>query len=55
VRKDVECGAILLDGGVTITARHDECRSTPFGWAARANSPNAVELLLARYSDKSAG
>jgi ankyrin repeat protein len=47
-RDNSECAAILLDAGATITARDDEYRSTPLGWAARANSPTMVEFLLSR-------
>jgi ankyrin repeat protein len=43
-----ECAAILLDAGATITARDDDYRSTPLGWAARANRPTMVEFLLSR-------
>jgi uncharacterized protein len=43
-----ECAAILLDAGATITARDDEYRSTPLGWAARVNSPTLVKFLLSR-------
>jgi ankyrin repeat protein len=47
IRADSECAAILLNAGATITARDDEYRSTPLGWAARANSATMVEFLLA--------
>jgi ankyrin repeat protein len=40
--------AILLDAGASISAREDEYRSTPLGWAARTNMPDMVEFLLAR-------
>lgn len=40
--------AILLDAGASISAREEEYRSTPLGWAARTNMPDMVELLLAR-------
>jgi ankyrin repeat protein len=43
-----ECAAILLDAGATITARDDDYRSTPLGWAARTNSAAMVEFLLSR-------
>jgi ankyrin repeat protein len=43
-----ECAAILLDAGASITARDDEYRSTPLGWATRTNSPAMVEFLLSR-------
>jgi ankyrin repeat protein len=46
----VERAAILLDAGATISARDDEYRSTPLGWAARTNSVPMVEVLLARGS-----
>ncbi|HTG72592.1 MAG TPA: ankyrin repeat domain-containing protein [Terriglobia bacterium] len=45
-RSDSECAAILLNAGATITARDDEYRSTPLGWAARVNSLTMVEFLL---------
>jgi len=45
---NTECAAILLDAGATITARDDDYRSTPLGWAARVNSPTLVEFLLSR-------
>jgi ankyrin repeat protein len=45
-RDDSECAAILLNAGATITARDDDYRSTPLGWAARANSAKMVEFLL---------
>lgn len=47
-RDYIECAAILLDAGATITARDDEYRSTPLAWAARANKPKMVEFLLSR-------
>jgi ankyrin repeat protein len=43
-----ECAAILLDAGATMTARDDDYRSTPLGWAARANKATMVEFLLSR-------
>jgi ankyrin repeat protein len=47
-RDNSECAAILLDAGATITARDDDYRSTPLGWAARTNSLGLVEFLLSR-------
>jgi ankyrin repeat protein len=47
-RDNSECASILLDAGATITARDDEYRSTPLGWAARTNSAAMVEFLLSR-------
>jgi ankyrin repeat protein len=47
-RDNSECAGILLDAGATITARDDEYRSTPLGWAARTNSPTMVAFLLSR-------
>jgi hypothetical protein len=44
----IERAAILLDAGATISARDDECRSTPLAWAARTNSASMVKFLLAR-------
>jgi ankyrin repeat protein len=43
----VECAKILLEAGATISAKDEEYRSTPLGWAARNNLPDMVELLLA--------
>jgi ankyrin repeat protein len=43
-----ECATILLDAGATISAKDEEYRSTPLGWAARNNLPDMVELLLGR-------
>ena len=43
-----ECAGILLDAGATITARDEEYRSTPLGWAARTNRAEMVEFLLSR-------
>ena len=43
-----ECASILLDAGASISARDDEYRSTPLGWAARANLPAMVAFLLSR-------
>jgi ankyrin repeat protein len=47
-RDTIECAAILLDAGATMTARDDDYRSTPLAWAARANKPQMVEFLLSR-------
>ncbi len=44
----IECAAILLDAGATITARDDEYRSTPLAWAARTNAAPMVDFLLTR-------
>src|SRR5437867_3968011 len=41
-----ECAAILLDAGAAISARDEEYRSTPLGWAARKDLPDMVEFLL---------
>jgi len=48
VHDNAECATILLDAGATLTARDDDYRSTPLGWAARANSPTLVKFLLSR-------
>jgi len=40
--------AILLDAGASISAREEEYRSTPLGWAARTNMPDMVAFLLGR-------
>ncbi len=40
--------AILLEAGASISAREEEYRSTPLGFAARTNMPDMVEFLLAR-------
>jgi len=45
---NTECAAILLDAGANISARDEEYKSTPLGWAARANKPAMVEFLLSR-------
>jgi ankyrin repeat protein len=42
-----ECARILLDAGATLSARDEEYRSTPLGWAARNDLPDMVDLLLA--------
>jgi ankyrin repeat protein len=44
----VECVTILLDAGATVSAKDEDYRSTPLGWAARHDLPDMVELLLAR-------
>jgi len=44
----VKCAALLLDAGASISARDDEYRSTPLGWAARTGVKNMVEFLLGR-------
>jgi ankyrin repeat protein len=40
--------AILLDAGANISARDDEYRSTPLGWAARTNGLQVADYLLSR-------
>jgi len=47
-RPDTECAEVLLDAGASLTARDEEYRSTPLGWAARTNAVKMVEFLLAR-------
>ena len=44
----VERAAVLLDAGANISARDDEYRSTPLGWAARTNALEVAEFLLSR-------
>ena len=44
----VERAAILLDAGANISARDDEYRSTPLGWAARTNGLQIAAFLLSR-------
>jgi ankyrin repeat protein len=44
----LECATILLDAGASISAKDEDCRSTPLAWAARHDLPDMVELLLAR-------
>jgi ankyrin repeat protein len=39
---------MLLDAGATISAREDQYRSTPLGWAARTNALDMVKFLLSR-------
>jgi len=43
-----ECAVVLLDAGADISARDEDHRSTPLGWAARSDLSDMVELLLAR-------
>lgn len=47
-RHRIACAEILLDAGATISARDEDYRSTPLGWAARNRLPDLVELLLKR-------
>ena len=44
----LECGAILLDAGASISARDEEYRSTALAWAARNDRPDMVSFLLDR-------
>jgi ankyrin repeat protein len=44
----VERATLLLDAGANISARDDEYRSTPLGWAARTNSLAMAAFLLER-------
>ena len=44
----LERAALLLDAGANLSARDDEYRSTPLGWAARTNGVEMVRFLLAR-------
>ncbi|HEX5110338.1 MAG TPA: ankyrin repeat domain-containing protein [Vicinamibacterales bacterium] len=44
----VQRAAILLDAGAMISAREDQYRSTPLGWAARTNALEMVKFLLSR-------
>jgi len=39
---------MLLDAGANISAREDECSSTPLAWAARNNNSGMVRFLLSR-------
>lgn len=52
VRQDpmsaTERAAILLEAGADISARDSEYRSTPLGWASRANALAMVAFLLER-------
>ena len=45
---NIERAAMLLDAGATISAREDQYRSTPLGWAARTNALEMVKFLLGR-------
>jgi ankyrin repeat protein len=45
---NIERAAMLLDAGATMSARDDQYRSTPLGWAARTNALEMVKFLLAR-------
>jgi len=44
----LQCAALLLDAGATITARDNEYKSTPLAWAARNNAREMVKFLLSR-------
>ena len=44
----LECAAMLIGAGASITARDDTYRSTPLGWAARNDVADMAELLLNR-------
>ena len=44
----VKGAAMLLDAGASISARDEEYRSTPLGWAARNGVKDMVEFLLER-------
>jgi ankyrin repeat protein len=44
----VERAAMLLNAGANISARDDEYRSTPLGWAARTNGLQVAGFLLGR-------
>lgn len=44
----LECAAVLLDAGASISARDEEYRSTPLAWAARNDLPDMVAFLLDR-------
>jgi ankyrin repeat protein len=46
----IERAAILLDAGANISARDDEYRSTPLGWAARTNAVEVAAFLLGRHA-----
>ena len=46
----VERATILLDAGANVSARDDEYRSTPLGWAARTNALPVAAFLLARHA-----
>jgi ankyrin repeat protein len=47
-RHALECAALLLDAGATITARDNEYKSTPLAWAARNNALDMARFLLSR-------
>ncbi|MGH9159312.1 MAG: ankyrin repeat domain-containing protein [Vicinamibacteraceae bacterium] len=44
----IEVAGILLEAGAHISAKDEEYRSTPLGWAARNDLPDMVEFLLSR-------
>ena len=44
----VEKATGLLDAGADMSARDEEYRSTPLGWAARTNAIGMVQFLLSR-------
>lgn len=44
----IEVAGILLEAGANISAKDEEYRSTPLGWAARTGLPDMIEFLLSR-------
>ena len=44
----IDEAAILIDAGANVSARDEEYRSTPLGWAARTNAIDMVKFLLSR-------
>ena len=44
----IECAAMFLEAGATLSARDSEYRSTPLGWAARSGLADMVVWLLER-------
>ena len=46
-RDTIECAAILLDAGATMTARDDDYRSTPLAWAERRGLQQVASILRA--------
>ncbi|CAN5806355.1 hypothetical protein BH24ACI4_BH24ACI4_04710 [soil metagenome] len=44
----IDEAAILIDAGANVSARDEEYRSTPLGWAARTNAIDMVRFVLPR-------
>ncbi len=44
----IDEAAILIDAGANVSARDEDYRSTPLGWAVRTNAIDMVKFLLSR-------